>query len=179
VDYISRQPPSYEPQHFHVDNSEPWPDTNGHLDRWEFDVAATFAYTAPSRLRAHIDGGLALVSTSGRFEPIGVTTHHFGGHSVVFSNEYELVMAVPRMWAATAVVSGGLTLPIAPRVGVDVSGRFVLPRTVSADVHVSEVGGDTAIAELTAADAEHILKPEPVTLKLATFEVLVGLRVRL
>lgn len=177
VDYTAAQPPDNIPRQFHNEFSTPWPDTVGHLDRWEFDAAATFGATSASGLRVHVDGGLAFIGTSGSFEPVGLTTFQLGGHSVLFSNQYEVVLGLSRTWAVAAVASGGVTIPLGAHAGLEVSGRVILPRTASAEVSVLSVGGD-AIATLTAAEAQRALQPAPLELKLGTVEALVGLRIK-
>ena len=175
VDYTASQPPDNIPRQFHNEFSTAWPDTTGHLDRWEFDAAATFAATSTSGVRAHVDGGLAFIGTSGSFGPVGLTTFQLGGHSVLFSNQYELVLGLSRKWAVAGVASGGVTIPFGGHAGLEVSGRVILPRIVSAEVSVLSVGGD-AISALTPSDAQRALQPAPLDLKLGTIEVLIGLR---
>jgi hypothetical protein len=179
VDYIARQPPDYVARQYHNERSTAWPDTTGQLDRWDLDAEITLATGPSSGARAHIDAGVALVGLSGWVGPVGLTTFQLGGHSVLFSNEYQLTMDLARTWSATAVASGGVTIPAGPRVGIDISARALLPRTIDVALHVKEVGGDTALASLSAADAERTLSPGPLRVKLGTFDLLASIRIRL
>ena len=179
VDYVARQPPDFVERQYHYERSTPWPETTGHLDTWSFDITASVAARSGSGVRAHADGGIALVGISGTFGPVPLTTFQLGGHSVLFTNEYRLMMGLARTWAAAGVVSGGISVPLGGRVGLDVSGRAVLPRTVTAEALVRSVGSDIAISELDPADAQRMLAPAPVPVKLGRVELLVGIRVAL
>jgi hypothetical protein len=179
IDYLARQPPDFVERQYHYDRSTAWPDTMGHLDTWSFDAQASIATRANAAWRVHIDGGLSIIGLSGSFEPVGLTTFQLGGHSVVFTNEYQLELGSSRTWTAAFVASGGLTIPLGSRAGLDISGRAVMPRTVSVDLKVLSVGGDTAIATLSVEEAQRALSPAPMAIKLGTVELLVGLRVGL
>jgi hypothetical protein len=175
LDYTARQPPDFVPRPYHADSSAPWPDTTGRIDRWEFDVLATVT-SARSGPRAHIDGGLAIVGTSGSFEPVGLTTAHLGGHSVLFTDRYHVVLGVSRTWNVAAVASGGVTIPLGTRAGIDISGRLVLPRTASAAVTVRSIRRDTAVLELSVDEAQRALQPRPLEFDLRSADLLVGVR---
>lgn len=179
VDYLARQPPDYVERQYHYERSTAWPDTTGHMDRWSFDVEASLAAGGGSAVRAHIDGGLTFIGTSASFEPVGLTSFQLGGHSVLFTNEYRLALGAARAWSVSGVISGGLGIPIGPHASVDISGRAVLPRSITANIAVTSVGGDTALAELSTDDAQRMLAPAPMEVKLGAFELLVGVRVML
>jgi hypothetical protein len=179
LDYLARQPPDSVERQYHYERTTPWPDTTGHLDTWSFDLQASVAGGSTSGVRVHADGGLSLISLSGSFGPVGFTTFQLGGHAVLFPNEYELVLAPARTWSAAAVISGGISLPLGSQAGIDISGRAVLPRTISADVNVLSVRNDTAIGELSIENAQRALAPVPLEVKLGTFQLLVGIRVGL
>lgn len=179
VDYLASQPPDNVERQYHYERSTPWPDTTGHFDTWSFDVQATVATSSHSRARVHADGGLSVIGIAGSFEPVGFTTFQLGGHAVLFPNEYELVLGSARTWTAAGVASGGVTIQIGPRAGIDVLARAVLPRTVSLELKVLSVGGDTAFDELSIEDAQRALAPAPLQVKFGTFDLLVGIRVGL
>lgn len=178
VDYLARKPPDYVRREYHYERSTPWPDTAGDLRTWAFDLEATWS-SARSGARVHADGGLSFVGVSGSLAPVGLTTFQLGGHGVLFPNEYQVTLGLTRTWTIAGVIGGGFSLPIGRGIDVDISGRALLPRTIAADLHATEIGGDVLIAPLTTGDADRILSPAPLEIKLGTFSVMAGVKVRL
>lgn len=92
LQYVSHNPVNNDPQTVNVSQSIAWPDTSGSLTQVAVAFNAAVRIGRPDRLSATISGGPAFYHLSGTVQPLGFTTFHLGGHSVLFQDDYRLAL---------------------------------------------------------------------------------------
>jgi len=90
LDYVSRQPPDYTPRSIQRAEHRSWPDTEGTAS--QTTVAAAVFYRAALSRSVFLDfsAGPALSWLTVEASSLGFSDYWFGGHSVVFSQDYAL-----------------------------------------------------------------------------------------
>jgi hypothetical protein len=92
--YVSIQPPNDQPQPVVLTRSFDWPDTSGTLTRTAIGFDAALRFGRPDRIAVTASGGPALYRLGGSVQPLGFTTFQLGGHSVLFEDDYHLMMSL-------------------------------------------------------------------------------------
>jgi hypothetical protein len=91
--YVALPPPSNEPQTIEVEQSLDWPDTEGELRVTTFALGVAHRWEG-RRFGGGLSAGGALVRASGEFRRLGLTQLHLGGHSTLFTQEFEVEAAL-------------------------------------------------------------------------------------
>jgi hypothetical protein len=91
--YVALPPPSNEPQTIEVEQSLDWPDTEGELRVTTFALGVAHRWEG-RRFGGGLSAGGALVRASGEFRRLGFTQLHLGGHSTLFTQEFEVEAAL-------------------------------------------------------------------------------------
>jgi hypothetical protein len=177
--YVSRQPPTSEPQTFALQYSIPWPDTSGSLTQLAIAVNSVARVGPPDRLNATISGGLSFYRLSGAAQPLGYTTFRLGGHSVLFSDEYHLATSIE----PTAVLGfnggGDINVPLGRRVALVIGYRYLGGPTKDVSVRVSSIlNADKVANQETTANVEARLAPAPGRIAVSGSRLVIGLKVR-
>jgi hypothetical protein len=94
LEYISIQPPNDLPQPVVLTRSFDWPDTSGTLTRTAIGFDAALRFGRPDRVAVTASAGPALYRLGGSVQPVGFTTFHLGGHSVLFEDDHRLAMSL-------------------------------------------------------------------------------------
>ena len=97
--YVALPPPSNEPQTIEVEQSLDWPDTEGELRVTRFALGISHRWEG-RRVGGGLSAGGALVRASGEFRRLGFTALHLGGHSTLFTQEFEVEAALDPSTAA-------------------------------------------------------------------------------
>jgi hypothetical protein len=93
LQYVSRPPPSGEPQQTTLNQSIAWPDTSGSLTEWAVALNAAARIGRTDRVGLVLSAGPTYYRMSGELQPIGFTTFQLGGHSVLFEDDYRLALS--------------------------------------------------------------------------------------
>lgn len=90
---ISRSPPSYDPVEVFFNRSNPWPNPHGYLNLKILSLNPAVRFSILRRWQLYLSAGLASFFLKGELGPIACTRFWLGGHSVLFSEEYKLLLA--------------------------------------------------------------------------------------
>jgi hypothetical protein len=177
--YISRQPPTSEPQTFTLQYSIPWPDTSGSLTQLAIAVNSVARVGPADRLNATISGGLSYYRLSGTAQPLGYTTFRLGGHSVLFSDEYHLAISIEPTAVLGFNAGGEINVPLGRHGAVVIGYRYLGGPTKDVPVRVSSIlNADQVANEETAANVEARLAPAPARVGVSGSRLLIGLKVK-
>lgn len=108
--YVALLPPSNEPQTVEVEQSLDWPDTEGELRVTTFALGVSHRWEG-RRVGGGVSAGGALVRASGEVRRLGFTALHLGGHSTLFTQEFEVEAALDP--STTASFHAGAELDVA------------------------------------------------------------------
>jgi hypothetical protein len=131
------------------------------------------------RLNATISGGLSYYRLSGTAQPLGYTTFRLGGHSVLFSDEYHLVISIEPTAVLGFNAGGEINVPLGRRGAVVIGYRYLGGPTKDVPVRVSSIlNADQVANEETTANVEARLAPAPARVGVSGSRLLIGLKVR-
>ena len=118
LDYIARQPPSYEPKPYQFARTLEWADTEGDLTSTTFRVGPVIGWSQRGGpLSGTVSGGLALRRHTGVVTSLAYTAFHMGGHSTLFYSEHRVdVEPDPDTWCRSSYLSADLRVRVAARV---------------------------------------------------------------
>jgi hypothetical protein len=181
LDYTASQPPKYVPQSYTARWSSAWPDTSGTLRQLTLAVNAMARWAAGRRLAGSVSAGLAVFDVRGSAQSLGYTSSYFGGHAVLFGNEYKLAFALERARSMGFDVGGALEVRLAGRArivadlryfdGADLTPAVAVRETVNAD--------EIYVQTVTLDDIQRDLQPPAPRLSPARVRLLIGLAIAL
>ena len=177
LQYVSRQPPSYEPQIVNVSQSTAWPNTSGSLTQAAVAFNALVRIGRPDRLSVTISGGPTYYRLSGDVQPLGFTTFVLGGHSVLFQEDYRLALALGPTHALGWDAGGEFNAAVGRHAAIIMGFRYF--GGPLADVTVSPktiLNADQLTFLLPIADVASRLALAPARMSVSGSRLLLGLR---
>jgi hypothetical protein len=121
--YVSHQPPNNEAVPVDIAQSVPWPDTSGSLTE-VVAAANVVARFGSRRIAGAVSAGPALRRVALSMQPLGYTSFHLGGHSVLFEDDYRLAAAVAPTYTLGFDVGANVTVGVARHVAVLAGYRY-------------------------------------------------------
>lgn len=120
IDYVSRQPPDYQPRDVHYERDLTWGDTRGDRRVTTLLAGPAVRWTrGAGRVRGTVSGGLSLQRFDGAVRSLGYTVFRLGGHSTFFYSQHRVeVEPEPNKWFAGPYLATDVRLRLAARVGV-------------------------------------------------------------
>ena len=177
LEYTALFPPSYAPTPVVVDRSESWPDAAGDADQWTVCVNGVGRWSLGLSVRGQLSGGLTYVRMKAAVRPLGYSSFQLGGHSVLFSNLYELELSTRAASSLGFNAGGGLDIRLSPRLWLTTDLRYVNGGTVSAPLEVVEILNPS---EVMSADPlttiQGTMRPAPLELGSARVRLMVGIK---
>ena len=110
LQYQSRQPPQYELRTYTYERTSPGPPAEGTLEETAVSLNVLFRIPAGRNLAMDLSAGPTLFFISASAETLLYTKFRLGGHSVLFSDDYDL----------------GLDIPSAVRLGFNIGTELIL-----------------------------------------------------
>ena len=95
LEYISMPPPNYTPIKIISDHSLEWTETQGSLKTLSFLLNLEYAHALSKNMTVSFSAGGGLYWIFGDFNPLGYTEYWLGGHSVLMSEYYLLMLKIP------------------------------------------------------------------------------------
>jgi opacity protein-like surface antigen len=175
--YVALPPPSNEPQTIEVQQSLDWPDTEGELRVTTLALGVSRRWEGP-RFGGGLSAGGALLRSSGEVRRLGFTALHLGGHSTLFTQEFEVEAAFDPETSAGFHLGGDVDVALAPswrlRLGYRYlhASRTVTPR-VTRVVNADEILLDEPLSQIAAE-----LALPPLDLDLSSSRLLLSLVLR-
>jgi hypothetical protein len=132
----------------------------------------------PDHIGLTVSGGPTYLRVSGAVQPLGYTTFHLGGHSVLFEDDYRLAVAVKSANAVRFNVGGDLTIVVGRSTAVLVGYRYLAGPNVEVSLRPSAILNPDQVFFQQALD-EIASRIAPVSMRLSPSgsRVLAGLKV--
>ena len=177
LEYTSVPPPANQPQPVTIDNARPWPDLTGSLTQLVLAVNAVARLGDPRRVAVAVAAGPTLMRISGTIEPLGYTTFHLGGHSVLFEDDYRVGASLATTASLGVNAGAELSVAAAPHVALIVAARYMggganVPLRIERVLNPADVTFTQSIHEVAAGMGSPSLHAE-----LSGPRVFVGLKV--
>jgi hypothetical protein len=178
LEYSAMFPPSYTPTPVVIDRAERWSNAEGAIRQLSVSVNGVGRWRLGGRLNGELSGGLSYFRMQGEVRPVGYSTFQLGGHSVLFSDLYELALAVERTSSFGFNLGGAADLRVNQRLGFTADVRYFNGRTLSASLVASEVLNAEEIVQLESLSTiRNTLHPQPLELAPARARIMAGLKV--
>lgn len=178
LDYIARQPPDYVPREFRTESARDWPDPEGNLKNVAFSGNLLLA-TRGERVRGAFSGGLSIFRTQATVRSLAYTSFWEGGHSVLFSETYELEFEVEPLTQLGLNFGGELSIALGPRVSLSIDGRYFYAPSKTANVRLTDIINiDEIILRDPIETVEKQMDPAPIEIDPSFFRLGFGLKLR-
>jgi hypothetical protein len=179
--YTARQPPDFEPDEFTYERSTEWPETDGELRQLTASVGVVVHAGRAEGAGARLFAGAGFTNVRGTLAPLGYTSFLLGGHSVLFPTEAQVTAELESTTKIGLSLGAELHAPLGGRAALAVGVRYFLPQTMEVPVVPTGLaeGSPTPLREITAEELQRVLDPAPLTIRPTTFDITIGLRIRL
>lgn len=180
-DYVSR-PYSYSRTDAPCDSSDVSgcvPSTSGRLRQTTLALNVVARWPLGRRIKGELSGGLSYFDIRGDAQALRYTVFEMGGHSTLFSQEYELEYSVGP--AHTFGLNAGGTIDIDLGLGVSIvaDARYFNGAELAAPVTVTRVLNTDEIVFLQDAETvQQTLQPPDVKINPVRARLMVGLKLR-
>jgi hypothetical protein len=179
LEYVSRPPPSGEPQAVTVNQSIAWPSTSGSLTEWTFAFNAVARIGADDRVSMIVSGGPTYYRLEGELQPLGFTTFQLGGHSVLFESDYRLAVSAGPAHAIGFDTGAELNAPIGRHAAIIAGYRYLGARRADVVVQPTRIVNSREVIEIPSiADIASRLGPVRTRVAMSGSRVFVGLKLR-
>lgn len=189
LNYTARQPSDYVERQYsysHTYTACTMPEahgcvrpTLGTLKQVTFGVDLVGRWPIGRRINAEVSGGLSYFDVRGDADGLRYTLFRMGGHSTLFSQEYQLGYSIEPAHAVGFNLGGTLDLELAPWLAVTADARYFGGPTISAPVTVvSVLNADEIVFLQDAATVQEAVHPPDVEIDPGRARVMLGLKVR-
>ncbi|MFB0565700.1 MAG: hypothetical protein ACETWK_08495 [Candidatus Aminicenantaceae bacterium] len=93
--YISIHPPDYVPHEVTYDETYDWLTTQGNLKTFSFFTNLQYRFVISKNTTASFSAGSGFYRVYGNFNPLGYSEFWLGGHGVLFSEHYLVMLKIP------------------------------------------------------------------------------------
>lgn len=176
--YSSRLPPNDEVQIVDFHQTVSWPDVTGSFRDLNISVNAAVRAGRADRVSATASAGLTLHRLTGTLEPLAFTSFRLGGRSVLFEDDYRLMVALGPTISFGVNVGGDMNIALASHAALMVGYRYfgasgpqiaAQPRAL--------VNADQVVFEQPLTDIAARLGATPVRVSLSHSRIVVGVKV--
>ena len=175
--YTSRQPPNDQEVPVVVQNTTPWPAPTGSLTDFRVSINGVVRVGSPDRVSGTLSGGLTLHRLSGTLEPVAYTSFHLGGHSVLFTDDYQLAVDMDPTIAMGFNIGGDVSIAIARHVALMVGLRYEGGPSADVAAQPSAVlNADQIVFEQPLTDIAQRLALPPAKISLSATRVVFAVK---
>jgi hypothetical protein len=172
--FVALPPPSNEPQTIEVEQSLEWPDTDGELRVTTFALGVSRRWEG-RRVGGGISAGGALLRASGEMRSLGFTALHLGGHSTLFTQEFEVEAALDPSTSGGFYLGGDVDVALSRSWRLRLAYRYLhasetLTPRVTRIVNAEEILLDETLSKITSE-----LDLQPLDLDLSSSRLLLSL----
>ena len=179
LNYSAMQPPDYIARSYTFDRTFPAVDTTGSLSQLTVGLNGIGRWAIGRRLTAELSGGLSYIRMGGNAQPLRYTAFGMGGHSTLFSEDYQLAVTLESAGALGINLGGGLDVELLPGVSVMADARYFRSGNITANVSVTRILNETDLITIQdLATIQRTLRAPAVTVNPDRARVMVGLRIR-
>lgn len=112
LQYVSMQPPSYTPRLFSLEREIDWKPVGGNFTRFNSSIDFIYKLRMKNGIRAELMAGFSHESSKLDLKSIGFTKFWLGGHSVLFSENYQIELSSGFIRDFGLSGEGELSLPL-------------------------------------------------------------------
>jgi hypothetical protein len=179
LQYVSRQFPGYDTQVVTVDQSVAWPDTSGTLTQLAIGFNVVIRLGHPDRLAATISGGPSYYRIQGDIQPVGFTSFHLGGHSVLFQDDYRLAVSLTPANAFGFNIGGDVSVAASRHIALLAGYRYFGGPAVNVAARPAAIlNADQVLFQQTLGDISSRLGSPPMRVSVSGSRVVAGLMIR-
>ena len=165
-------------QIIHLRQTVPWPDVTGSFGDLNVSVNAVARAGRADRLSATASGGLTLHRLTGTLQPIAFTSFHLGGHSVLFEDDYRLMMALEPTISFGINVGGDVNIALGSHAALMAGYRYFGVSSVQSAAHPRAViNADQIVLEQPLTDVAARLGATLVSVSPSHSQIVVGVKV--
>jgi hypothetical protein len=178
LQYVSRQPPDDQTQIVNVQESIGWPDTSGSVTELALGFNGILRIGGPAGLSMNISGGPTFYRATGSLQPVGYTTFHLGGHSVLFEDAYRLAVSLTP--AHTFGLNAGVELnqPIGRHAAIVIGYRYFAAPEIDVTAHPAAIlNEDQLTFQQSVGDIASRLGAAPMRVALSGSRLVIGVKV--
>jgi len=192
LNYTARQPPDYVERTYSSverftpcgsgDAGDAWgcvPPTTGSLRQSTLGVNLVGRWQAGPRVNAELSGGLSYHHARGEAEALRYSSFRLGGHSTLFSQEYQVAYSIGPAHGFGANVGATFDVEFGRGVALTVDARYFGGPAVNAPIVVTgAANADETVSPQDTATIQQNHHPPDVEISPARFGALVGLKIR-
>ena len=175
--YTSRQPPSDQEVPVIVKSTTPWPAPIGSLTDFRTSINGAVRIGPSGRASATISGGLTFHRLSGTLQPVAYTSFRLGGHSVLFTDDYRLSVALEPTMAVGFNIGGDLDIAVARHVALTIGLRYDGGPTAGVNARPdSVVNAEQVVFEQPLSDIAQRLALPPAEVSLSAWRIVLAVK---
>jgi hypothetical protein len=175
VTYTSMQPPDYTPTSYTQNYSTLLSDPSGELNEKAFSLNAVYRLPLPSWFSLDLSAGLTWFNVQGEIGVLGYSKYWLGGHSVLFSEFYQMAMHIETFNRIGGNAAATLNWHMGSNAALWIEARWFLAPETEAVLSFTPIDAADAI---TAFDpAEDVFPAGRLLIKPAFFRFAAGFRI--
>ena len=147
ISYTSYPPPSYTPTPVTASQAIPMADPSGELHERTISLNGFYRVTLPSWFSLDLSAGLTWFSIDGEIGTLDYWKFWLGGHSVLFSQQYALIMSIETLNRIGGNLGATLNVHIGTNAAVWIEARYHLAAAGEASLSFQPIEDTTALAE--------------------------------
>jgi hypothetical protein len=132
--YVALQPPDYVPKIYTFERKDRWPDGSGIYKNFLLGLNALVRIKSRAPVSLDISSGMAYFRMSGEISSLGFTKFWLGGHSVLFSETYEVKMILSPVGRIGADFGAALNISLGRYFVLSLDARLFCALAASPDI---------------------------------------------
>jgi hypothetical protein len=177
--YLSRQPPDDQTQIVNLQESVGWPDTSGSVTELALGFNAVVRIGTPAGLSVTVSGGPTFYRATGSLQPVGYTTFHLGGHSVLFEDAYRLAVSLTPAHTFGLNAGAELNQPIGRHAAIVIGYRYFAAPEIDVTARPAAIlNEDQLTFQQSVGDIASRLGAAPMRVALSGSRLVIGVKVR-
>lgn len=189
LNYTARQPPDYDERSYSSSATftacgvtQTWgcvSPTSGSLRQTSLGFNLVGRWPAGRRLNLELSGGLSYIDLRGDAQPLRYTVFETGGHSTLFSEQYQLAYSFGPAHAVGVNAGATIDIALGRFVALTADARVIRGGDVSAPVTITGVVNEAEVIFLQdPATIQQTLHPPDVSFSPSRARLLLGLKIR-
>jgi len=139
LEYTALYPPDYAPTEVASDFSIDLPDTDGQFKQFTAALNLLARFDLGSGINADLSGGLSFFRTKGEASTLGYSYYWLGGHSVLFSEFFQLSFDMEPKTKLGLNIGGALNVRIKNFLSLFAAARYFYCPGINADITLKEI----------------------------------------
>lgn len=178
-EYTSYLPPDYIPREETYESSLDWPDTEGYIKHLSLCLNGISRFKIGKNVFASLSAGLSYHSISGMASSLGYSKFWLGGHSVLFSENFQFEFSFEPASKIGINVGGEVSIDLSKMVCFAVGYRYFYCSPILCDIHLEEIINEDEIIrslEESFQQVEEHMNLEPAEINPSFGRIHIGLK---